>query len=68
MAGPSKASGTPEFMTSETVAQLLAGLLELGVARYREQASERGEDRLAEATLACGTRGALALRSLHEVA
>ncbi len=67
MARPSSTpGGTPEFMASEAAGGLVAALLDLGVATFREQSAERGTSAIDQAAVDAGVRAVRQLREVHQ--
>jgi hypothetical protein len=60
MAAPARTTTStrslPDFMASDSLAEVVAALLELGVNSYEAQASENGQSRIARATVQAGRR------------
>ncbi len=60
------AKSTPEILTNETVGALVAELIRLGTARFREQSAERGTSTIDEAVARSGDRAVAELVRYHD--
>lgn len=59
MAAPTRTVSTrslPDFMASDSLGELVASLLELGVEQFERQANDSGQSRISRATTEAGRR------------
>lgn len=58
MAAPTRTTtrSLPDFMSSDTLGEVVAALLELGVNTHAQQADEAGQSRISRATVEAGRR------------